>query len=148
MMLKTKRAAAAAACVAGATLGVIGMSGPAFATGTGTATYNCSYVDPSTGNTVTMNGVTTTWQHGSSGNLTIKSNIPSPQPIAAGGIYTVVNGVTVANNAALATNDLVNLGPANVSGSVSAPSTLTLQIVGPPAVTVTCTLVSSSGFPI
>ena len=146
-MTKTKRAVVAAACAAGAAAGLLSMSGPAFASGSATATYNCHYVDPVTGNTVFINGVTTTWQHGATNNLTIKANISSPVTVPAHGAYATVNSVQVWNAVPLGPAPLI-FGPTVVPGSISAPNPLVLHIVGPPAVDVTCDLVSSSGFPI
>lgn len=147
-MTKTKRSTAAAACAVGAAVGLLGAATPAVATGSATATYTCNYVDPQTGNPTTINNVSTTWQHGASGNLTIRSNILSPQPLPPGSISTVVNGVTLSNAPALNAGDTVYIGPANVPGAVNPTNPLILHFVGPPAVDVTCTLTGSSGFPI
>lgn len=141
-MTKLKRASVAAACVLGATAGLIGMSTPAFAA-TAQAIYNCD--DPSTPANPDYTA-TTDWTY-SAGSLTIDSDIVTPQDLAVGQVSATINGTSVANTSALQTGDTVSLGPKAVTGPISAPNPLVLTI-NPPGISVTCTLVSSTGFPL
>lgn len=127
-MSNIRRAATAAACTAGLALGAIAMASPASAA---TKTYaSCS--DGST-------NVFTDWTL-SGGSLTITSDKQTPQALAVGQIWTVVNGTTVANTSAFNAGDEVELGPKAVTGTVTPPGTLTLFVSTPAGVvTVTCT---------
>lgn len=146
-MSTKKRAAGAVAAVIAAGVCVATTPGQALAQGTGAAIYNCSYNNPFDGSLVTANGVNSTWQHGASDSLKINTDLVLLWPVSTGYLSTVVNGVTVPNVTRLDDGRVV-LGPTTVPGAVTAPSVLTMQFAGPPAYTVTCSLTSSSGFPI
>lgn len=77
---RARTAAAAAACLVGASAGLIGTATPAAALATGSATYTCD-------GGFTAN---TTWYRSPTGKLRIATNVASPVMLAPGDLSTVV----------------------------------------------------------
>lgn len=142
MSIKLKRAAVAAACAVGATVGALGMATPAYAS-TATADYSCTY--PGGGDPILAS---TTWTY-TGGELEISSSIVNPAgtDLVAGQVSTTINGSPVDNLFDITYPNPVILGPSPVTGPISAPNPLILNI-DPPDIDVTCDLVTSSGFPL
>jgi hypothetical protein len=146
-MTKPKHAKAVVSVLVGTAVGLAGWTTPAAAIGTGTAVYTCTYVSPLTGAPVTVGPVTTRWQHGTTNALVLKTDLTQPVVQPVNGASTVVNGVTVPNSTVILPGQGVVLGPAVVPGAIVASNPLYISATGI-AGGVTCTLFSSSGFPI